>query len=134
VVVVLDYLLVIIASPLPMVADIILRLIADRFPEIRKIMPTGLAKSMALGWLEKQLDKQVDATLDEIDRRVNAIKAEAMVSVSKSMQSLLEAEIAPLNRALRSLEVDQPTWSADEVARYESQLKGLYNRTNELSF
>lgn len=132
VVVVLDYLLVIVASPLPMVADIILRMLADRFPEVRKIMPTGLAKSMAQGWIEKQLDNQTSATLDEIERRIDSVRTEVLAAVGNSLQSLLDTETAPLKKALRSAEQNKLQWSPDEVATFESQLKNLYGKAASL--
>lgn len=132
VIVVLDYLLVIVASPLPMVADIILRMLADRFPEIRKIMPTGLAKSLAQGWIEKQLDRQTAATLDEIEHRIDSVKTEALSAVGNSIQSLLDAETAPLKKALRNAEENKLPWSPAEVAALENQLKALYERSNSL--
>jgi hypothetical protein len=130
-VVILDYILVVIASPLPFVADIVLRLLADRFPEIRKIMPTGLAKTLAQGWIEKQLDQQFAETSDEIDRRIDSIKAEATAAVGKSLQSLLDAEVAPLKKALRSADEKKAPWNTEEITRYETELKALYNRSNE---
>lgn len=132
VIVVLDYLLVIIASPLPIVADVILRMLADRFPEVRKIMPTGLAKSMAQGWIEKQLDRQTAATLEEIEHRIDSVKTEALTAVSNSIQALLEAETAPLKKALRSAEENKLPWSPSEVAAFENQLKALYERSGSL--
>jgi hypothetical protein len=132
VIVVLDYLLVIIASPLPIVADVILRMLADRFPEVRKIMPTGLAKSMAQGWIEKQLDRQTAATLEEIEYRIDSVKTEALTAVSNSIQALLEAETAPLKKALRSAEENKLPWSPGEVAAFENQLKALYERSGSL--
>jgi hypothetical protein len=128
VVVVLDYLLVIVASPLPIVADIILRMLADRFPEVRKIMPSGLAKSLALSWIEKQLDKQTAVTLDEIDRRIDSVRVEAGLAVGKSIQSLLEAEIAPLKRALQKADENKLPWSDGEITQFDQQLKALYAR------
>jgi hypothetical protein len=131
-VVVLDYILVIIASPFPMVADIIFRLLADRFPQIRKIMPTGIAKSMAQGWIEKQLDKQVKDSTDEIDRRIESIKADATVAVSKSLQTLLDAEVAPLKKALRACEEKRLPWSAEQIENYTTELKSIYARSTEI--
>lgn len=131
-VVILDYILVVVASPLPLVADIVLRLLADRFPEIRKIMPTGLAKTLAQGWIEKQLDQQFAETSDEIDRRIDSIKSEATAAVGKSLQYLLDAEVAPLKKALRAAEEKQLPWTAEQVTRYETELKAIYIRSNEL--
>ena len=132
VIAVLDYLLVVIASPLPMVADIILRMLADRFPEVRKIMPSGLVKSMALNWIEKQLDQQTAATLDEIERRVESIRVDATNAVSKSIESLVEGEIAPLKKALRSLEDGKSLWSPKEVSDFNRQLRALYEQATSM--
>jgi hypothetical protein len=115
-----------------MVADIILRMLADRFPEVRKIMPAGLAKSMAQGWIEKQLDKQIAATLDEIEHRINSVKNEALTAVGNSIQSLLDAETAPLKKALRNAEENKLPWSPAEVAAFKNQLKALYEWSNSL--
>ena len=129
-VVILDYILVVIASPLPFVADIVLRLLADRFPEIRKIMPTGIAKTLAQGWIEKQIDKQFEETSHEIDRRIDSIKNEALASVGKSLHFLLDAEVAPLKKALRAVDEKMLPWTVEQIGQYEIELKAIYDRAN----
>ncbi len=74
-------------SPLPGVLDVIVRMIADRIPLIRDIMPANLAAAMArkmaiskLGECVQQIKQQVREQLDAKFEELNAKLHEALVN------------------------------------------------------
>lgn len=129
---VLDYVLVILASPLPMVFDIILRLFADRFPELRKLLPTGLVKSMAQGWIEKQLDRQVEASASELEGKLADIENRTEAAVKVGIATLVENEVQPIRDALRKSETRQTRWTAAEIANHTQELERLHKKSQPL--
>ncbi|MEQ1854627.1 MAG: hypothetical protein ABMA01_23920, partial [Chthoniobacteraceae bacterium] len=126
---VLDYILVILASPLPMVFDIILRLFADRFPEIRKILPTGLVKTLGQSWIEKALDKQVAASAVELDAKLTDIEQKTEAAVKNGIVNLVEAELKPIRDALRKIETRQVPWTGAELASHKEELERLHSQS-----
>ena len=124
---VLDYIMVIFASPLPGIVDIILRLFADRFPEIRRLMPSGLVKNIAQSWIEKQLDRQVAASATEIENKLTDIEQQTDAAVRKGTAKLVESEVEPLRQALRKTEDRKARWSSSEIAHFNEALTTIHN-------
>jgi hypothetical protein len=129
---VLDYILVIIASPLPMVFDIILRLFVNRFPEIRKMLPTGLVKTMAQNWAEKALDKQVAAAAAELENKLTEIEHQTDAAVKKGIVTLVENEVKPIREALRKVETRQAPWPVAEIMSHKEALERLHSESQTL--
>jgi hypothetical protein len=129
---VLDYILVIIASPLPMVFDIILRLFADRFPEIRKVLPSGLVKTMAQSWIEKALDKQVAASVAELENKLTQIEQQTEAAVKGGIVNLVENEVKPIRDALRKTEARQAPWSGAAIVSHKGELERLHSESQSL--
>lgn len=83
-----DYIIFDIISPLPVLLDVPLRMIADKVPVIRDLMPSNIAASLArtmagnkltecIKDIQEQVRKQLDAKFDELNQKLKAQLQEA---------------------------------------------------------
>ncbi len=83
-----DYIIFDIISPLPVLLDVPLRMIADKVPVIRDLMPANIAASLArtmagnkltdcIKDIQEQVRKQLDAKFDELNQKLKAQLQEA---------------------------------------------------------
>lgn len=130
VVTLVDYYLVALISPLPSVADILLRMFADRFPELRKLLPVGLVQNTLVRHFETGLRDQLSKALREIDERLEAAAAGLQAEVRENASTQLAAEVAPLQNALiRAREGSDP----ERRALLDRLIGGLQRVHGELS-
>jgi hypothetical protein len=124
-----DVLIFIEASPFPFFLDILLRMLAEKIPGLKDILPATLVKNLLVGALQKMLQEQFigvqrsigeqnDSSIEETRSRLQAAWEEA-----QSQQR--RAVLVPLERA--SQQGDQNRAAALETAA--SNLRPLIEQT-----
>lgn len=81
---VLDYLLVIIISPLPLPIDIVLRWLASLVPVLKRLLPVNVAGRVLAQMLETNAAKQFDQMKDRVASKLKQAYAEAEDVFSKA--------------------------------------------------
>ena len=119
-----DYIIFDIISPLPALLDIPLRMIADKIPGIRDILPANFAanylRKMASDKLtdcikdiQEQVRKQLDAKFDELNQKLNAQLQEADIFAEQ------DAAIAEFrNGTLTPAQKRQLTAEMEQIAQW----------------
>lgn len=92
---ILDYLLVVLVSPLPFFVDIPLRWLASQMPGLNKLLPANLAGSILVNLLEQSALDQFDRIRDEISSKLEVAYAEAETTLSQAwdMQAAEQANM-----------------------------------------
>jgi hypothetical protein len=101
VVILLDYLAVVLLLPLPIIADVLIRLLVDRFPQLQKLMPTGIAHALMVRQFEVGLRNQVTTSLREIEENLDKAFQKIRGEVNASVRKQIEGEVAPLRVAIQ---------------------------------
>lgn len=113
-----DVLIFIVAAPFPFFLDILLRMLAEKIPGLKDILPATLVKNLLVGAVQKMLQEQfigIQRSIGEqIDSNIEETRSRLQAAWKEAQSQQLRAVLEPLERA--SQQGDQNRAAALETA------------------
>jgi GTPase SAR1 family protein len=98
-----DILIFIVASPFPFFLDILLRMLAEKIPGLKDILPATLVKNLLVGAVQKMLQEQFNGVQlsigEQIDADIEETRSRLQAAWEEAQSQQRSAVLEPLERA-----------------------------------
>lgn len=131
VVVVADYLLVELLSPLGLVGDLILRYIAGKIPVLKKILPAEFVKNQVIATIGKSVDDIACKVKKDFTVQLENCMKRIREDIDMQFKKLYNITISPMLKAIKEKQVGKIP--ENEIVRLSEASKKLDGVVEELS-
>jgi len=131
---ILDYLLMVFASPLPLVFDVVGRMIIERIPQLKALMPTGIVQNILVSAFEAGLRNEFRKALDQVERTLESTFSEILSEIQRSGDTLLEDELRPYRQSIEKFKSSQPTKHWEMLATIHPEIESIVAEAESLKF
>lgn len=126
VVIVADYLLVSILSPLGLIGDLILRYIAGKIPILKKILPAEFIKNQVISTISKSVDEIAHKVQKDFSAQLENCMKRIKEDIDMQFKKLYNITVAPMLKSIKE------NSSAKMTDTEEDQLKEACRKLDDL--